>query len=351
MKASFPRRHAIGLISCAPFLLRNHTRAASREIDESGFVTIGAIEQWISIQGRDTSNPVILFLHGGPGEAQSPFVKQFVPWQADFTVVNWDQRGAGKTFGRHGPSTPGMSTPETAFDRMCQDVRETAEHACRRLGQKKVILVGQSWGTQLGFSAIMRWPHLFHAYVGTAHYVSWTESLKGQESWKRQQAIAANDQATIATLDEAAQLPETDLRRYRTANKYRFTQPDLDYFKVYNAFTGQVPGQPPPPIPEHGDVADWFGGMNFSTPKLGPVISSYDARKLGLDVPIPFFVIQGRDDHVTPFDVAETYVAEVRAPVKKFIPIAGGHFGCFTNSAGFVGALREHVLPHARAKG
>ncbi len=344
MNARFPRRHAIGLISSAPILLFDQARAAARGIDESGFVSIGGIDQWISIQGRDTANPVILYLHGGPGEAQSPFLKEFVPWEADFTVVNWDQRGAGKTFGRNGPSTPGMSTPETALDRLCEDVRETAEYACRRLGQKKVVLVGQSWGTMLGFHSIKRWPHLFHAFVGTAHYVSWTESLRGQESWKRQQAVAANDQATIAALDEAAQLPETDTKRYRTANKYRWAPPDLAYFKIFNAFTGS------PPFPEHGEVADWFGGMNFSSPKLLPVISSYDARTLGLDIPVPFFVIQGRDDHVTPFDVAEGYMAEIRAPAKKFIPIAGGHFACFTDSAGFVGALRQYVRPLAKAK-
>jgi pimeloyl-ACP methyl ester carboxylesterase len=343
VKARFPRRQAIGLIASAPFLLREQARAAGRRIDESGFVSIGAIDQWISIQGQDTANPAILFLHGGPGEARSPFLKEFVSWEADFTVVNWDQRGAGKTFGRNGPSTPGMSTPETALDRLCEDVREVAEYACRRLDQKKVILVGQSWGTMLGFHAMKRWPRLFHAFVGTAHYVSWTESLKGQETWKRQQALAANDRTTLAALDEAARLPETDTKRYRTANKYRWAPADLEYFKVFNAFTGS------PPFPEQGEVADWFGGMNFSTPKLMPAISSYDARKLGLDVPIPFFVVQGRDDHVTPFDVAERYVAEIRAPAKKFIPVAGGHFACFSEPVAFVGALRQHVRPLAKA--
>ncbi len=345
LNARLTRRHAIGLTAAAPFLFRDQARAASRGIDEQGFVSIGGIEQWVSIQGRDTANPVILYLHGGPGEAQSPFLKQFAAWQSDFTVVNWDQRGAGKTFGRNGESTPGMSTPDAAFDRVREDAREVAEYACRRLRQKKVILVGQSWGTQLGFQTIKKWPHLFHAYVGTAHYVSWTESIHGQESWKRHQAVAANDQATIAALDEAAQLPETDLKRYRTGNKYRFGSSDLEYVKTVNAFTG------PPPFPKEGEVADWLHGNSFSSTRLGPVISAYDARKLGLDVLIPFFLIQGRDDHVTPFDVADRYFTEVRAPVKRFIPLAGGHFGCFTDSDGFLAALRQYVRPIAKTKG
>jgi fermentation-respiration switch protein FrsA (DUF1100 family) len=58
-------------------------------------------------------------------------------------------------------------------------------------------------------------------------------------------------------------------------------------------------------------------------------------------------VIQGRDDHIAPFEVAKTYVAEVRAPKKAFIPIAGGHWACFTNVTAFLEALRENVRPLA----
>ncbi len=345
MKARFSRRQAIGLISSTPIMMCNQARAADRTVDESGFVSIGSIDQWISIQGQDAGNPALLYLHGGPAEAQSPFLNEFVPWESDFTVINWDQRGAGKTFGRNGPSTPGMSTPRAALDRLCQDVRETAEYACHRLGKKKVLLVGQSWGTMLGLHAIKSWPHLFHAFVGTGHFVSWTESLRGQASWTRQQAIAANDQAAIAALDETAQLPESDMKRIAAANKYRWAPSDLQYLELQRAFVG------PPPLPEHGDVADWVGGSGFSIPRLLPLVFSWDARKLGLDISIPFFVIQGRDDHVTPFEVAERYAAEVRAPTKKFIPIAGGHFACFTDSREFVGALRHYVRPLAKERG
>ncbi len=82
-----------------------------REIDESLYVRIGGIDQFISIRGDDRTNPVILFLHGGPANAQSPFLQEFEPWEKYFTVVNWDQRGSGKTFGKNGPATPGMDTP------------------------------------------------------------------------------------------------------------------------------------------------------------------------------------------------------------------------------------------------
>src|SRR5690242_9487553 len=79
---------------------------AAAAIDEQGFVSIGGIDQWMAIQGSDRANPALLYLHGGPGEAQSPFLDQFRPWLTDFTVVNWDQRGAGKTYEKNGANMP-----------------------------------------------------------------------------------------------------------------------------------------------------------------------------------------------------------------------------------------------------
>jgi hypothetical protein len=40
-------------------------------------------------------------------------------------------------------------------------------------------------------------------------------------------------------------------------------------------------------------------------------------------------------------------VAEVRAPKKAFIPIAGGHWACFTDANAFVETLDQHVRPLA----
>ena len=85
-------------------------------IADGEFVKIGGIDQWIDIHGDDRANPVIVVLHGGPGEAQTPLEQFYAGWYKDFTVVQWDQRGAGKTFGRNG-----KSTPDVTVDRMIQD--------------------------------------------------------------------------------------------------------------------------------------------------------------------------------------------------------------------------------------
>jgi pimeloyl-ACP methyl ester carboxylesterase len=341
MNTRISRRHALGLLAAAPALCA----ARARGIDETGFVRIGGIEQWVGIQGRDVGNPVILFLHGGPAEAQSPFLKQFVPWETDFTVVNWDQRGSGKTFGRNGAATPGMSTPEMALDRLCEDAREVAEYARKRLSIEKIILVGQSWGTELGLHVIKRWPDLFHAFVGTGQAVSWALKIEAQERWARAQATAAGDAETLKALDDTASLPVSDPKRIAASRKYRFSPSDLEYLEIPNAFLG------PPPPPKEGDVADWIGGSRFTFPILAPIEYAFDARKLGLDMPIPYFVIQGREDHIAPIEVARAWFEEVRAPAKAFVPIDGGHWACFTNVRAFVAALRRLTLPYRKVAG
>jgi hypothetical protein len=88
-----------------PFAANAQTKSGQR-VDEDGFVSIGGIDQWIAIHGEDARSPVILYLHGGPAEAQSPFLKEFIPWEKNFIVVNWDQRGSGKTFAKTKPPRP-----------------------------------------------------------------------------------------------------------------------------------------------------------------------------------------------------------------------------------------------------
>jgi proline iminopeptidase len=320
-----------------PFLA-GRSIAADRSADESGFVSVGGIEQWIAVQGRDKRNPAVLYLHGGPGEAQSPFLSRFLAWEKDFTVVNWDQRGSGRTFGRNGPSTPNMT-----LDRLIDDAIEIAEQLRARLSQRKVILVGQSAGSLIGVNVVKRRPDLFHAYVGTGQVVSFPLAVASQVKWARRQAAATGDQVALKALDDAEGLPE-DRRlgaQAAAAKKWLLPPPDQIYAKMIDDFAG------PDPASAKGDAADWIAGSAFMGRTLGGVLASIDLRTLGLDMPIPFFVVQGRDDHIVSNEAAQAYVESMKAPAKAYIAIEGGHFACFTNADQFVAALRKHVRPFA----
>src|SRR5690554_4406176 len=86
------------------FLFSVSAIAQTKPINEEKFLSINGIEQWVTIKGEDISKPVILFLHGGPGSVMSPYNKIYDEWENDFILVNWDQRGAGRTFGRNAPA-------------------------------------------------------------------------------------------------------------------------------------------------------------------------------------------------------------------------------------------------------
>jgi pimeloyl-ACP methyl ester carboxylesterase len=229
------------------------------------------------------------------------------------------------------------------LDRMAQDAIEVADHVRKRLGKEKVILVGQSWGAILGLAAVQRRPDLFYAFVGTGQPINWVLSLEERERWARAQAKAAGDTVALNSLDETAALPATDDKRLAASRKWRMSAADFEYLKtVQGSFVGPDPSAP------KGEAADWAAGAEFTGPKLWPVITNFDARKMSLDMPVPFFVIQGRDDHVTSFAAAKSYVDSIRAPAKAFVPIDGGHFACFTNADQFVAALQKYVLPIAK---
>src|SRR4051795_1885418 len=131
---------------------------SAKGIDEASYVRVGGIEQWVTIRGQDRVNPVLLFLHGGPGDVTNPWTfVMFSPWETDFTVVQWDQRGAGRTLRKSGTAV----APTMTLDRMAQDGVELTEYLCQHLGKNKIIVVAHSFGTILGLRMVRARPDLF----------------------------------------------------------------------------------------------------------------------------------------------------------------------------------------------
>jgi hypothetical protein len=142
---------------------QQYAMSSAKGIDEGSYVTIGGIEQWVTIRGWDRDNPVLLFLHGGPGDVTNPWTfALFAPWERHFTVVQWDQRGAGRTLRKTGPTV----APTITVERMVQDGIELSEYLRKHLSKEKIIIVGHSFGTILGLAMVRARTELFYAYVG-----------------------------------------------------------------------------------------------------------------------------------------------------------------------------------------
>ena len=180
----------------------NRKIVSEHGIEDSTLVEIGGIKQAISIRGRDTRNPILLIAHGGPASPEMPHAYTFQsPWEDYFTVVEWDQRGAGKTYAANDPAVLKGTLTVT---RMAEDTVELTNYLRNRLHKQKIFLLGHSWGTILGVTVAQKHPELLYAYIGVGQIVNGrrSEELGYQETVAAAQADhneqALHDLATLS---------------------------------------------------------------------------------------------------------------------------------------------------------
>jgi pimeloyl-ACP methyl ester carboxylesterase len=337
------RRHLLSLAAgtaATAFVPTAWAEAAPQPISEDGFVRIGGIDQWVAIRGRDRSRTPLLFLHGGPCEAESPFLSLFAPWEERYVVAQWDQRGTGRTFGKSG--TP----PNMTMEQLTHDAIEVTQYVLSRLKAHKLILVGFSWGAGLGLNVIRSKPELFHAFVGTGQPISGKDIFENMRSSAVHRAEAAGDTQAVAELKRFTVSDFSDMTKLHTFFRWTppFPNPGPDW-----DFIGKIFGLlGPPDKPKSAAAADFFASNPppddpranpVCLQKLLPYSYEFDARAGDLDLKVPYFVIQGSNDPRCSPEAARAFVSEVHAPVKNFTSIDGGHFACLSNPTGFLDAL------------
>lgn len=312
-------------------------------IDETMFVTLGGVPQWIQIRGDDRKNPVLLFVHGGPGGTVSPVSILFRPWEKYFTVVMWDQRDAGKTFARNG-ADQNMSLP-----RVSQDGIELAQFLCHHLGKRKIIVLGHSWGTMVGLGMVVKRPDLFSAYVGTGQVVSIAEKEPVIYARAMERLRAAHDEDGIRTLSASGAPPyhsEDQMRVERSLSERTDIASERHILRDLLPVGLSAPGWSLWDLYWSLQASDYAEDATFDAD------ASYDARKFGMDVPLPIFIINGALDHITPTDLAKSYFDKVHAPLKQFVVLQdAGHSAVLTEPDVFLRELVTRVRPVAMTLG
>src|ERR1700683_848064 len=306
----------------------------TKGIQESTFVSIGGIDQWITIRGADRNNPVLLFVHGGPGDATSAWsLPYFRAWEKHFPVVQWDQRGAGKTFGKSGPSI----APTMTLDRMTNDGLELTYYLRKHLDTPKIILVAHSFGTILALRMVQQKPELFLAYVGTGQVADETTNYAVAYQSLLQHAHDTHNREALDELKTVGPPSYSDYRGYEVQRKRsnRFEHADV-FLPGTVTLALQSPGY------TIRDLDDTLDGEVFSADQLVPQTKSAAMKDLGLHFAIPMFFFEGADDFSTPTELARKYLNTLDAPRKEFIPIPAGHFAVFTHSDDFLAQLLSH---------
>jgi pimeloyl-ACP methyl ester carboxylesterase len=297
--------------------------AASQAIAPGGIhelktVEIGGIKQWISIRGNDPNNPILLFLHGGPGSPMMPESWTFQrPWEDFFTVVQWDQRGAGKTF------SAAQRRPDRSMsiDRMQADAEQLMELLRHTYNKNKIFLMGHSWGSVLGVKIAQHRPELLYAYIGVGQVVNGTRNEAVGYQQTLLEAEAVGNQAAIRELKAIAPYPEADgrivLSKTQIERKWDVALGGMLYGKSKDdaALIWTL-------SPDYSayDIGSTQQGEGSSVTILLPQVAAVNFDSIR-DFKCPVFFFAGAHDRTTPESIAEEFYNRIQAPRKQFFKI------------------------------
>lgn len=295
-------------------------------------VDLNGSQQWISIRGKDTSKPVLLFLAGGPGGSQLATARFALGGLEDhFVVVNWDQPGAGKSFDSVTRST---LTPE----RYIQDAHALIEVLRERFGEEKIYLVGESWGSALGVMLVQRYPELFHAFIGTGQMVAFLENDLMCYQFATNWAEERGDTAKLNKLIE--QGPPPYYGKGMSLKESTFLMDTFNYMNEnpaiadngFSTFRDLA-------APEYGlyDKLSWFRGVIQTLDVVYPQLWEVDFRKQATQLDVPVYFLIGRHDINAPTVLTEQYYDLFQAPHKEIIWFEhSGHTPWVSESGRFV---------------
>jgi pimeloyl-ACP methyl ester carboxylesterase len=306
-------------------------------------IKLGGVDQWILIRGNRTDNPILLKLHGGPGQAEMATVRFNKLLEQDFIVVEWDQRGAGKS--------ADAIDPESAMtvNQFVQDTHELTEYLLKRFHQKKLILVGSSWGSVIGLKSVKEYPDLYRAYVSTGQIANFTAGMQVGYRFLMDEAKRRNNQDAQ---DELAKIGPPPYFGASGASRQE------QYGKWLANFGGLWHSS------QEFDRVGWMlSSVEYAWPEkirftsaaqksfniLMPQLAAID---MNVDVPnvaAPVYFAEGHYDQMAPVEVAQQYFAALTAPKKEWIWFENSaHFPQWEESEKFHDLLTKKVVPETQ---
>ncbi len=304
--------------------IKNATRITTNGgIDLSGSIMLGGEEQWVLIRGKKQTNPVLLYLHGGPGSFIIPRARELGRYlENDFVVAYWDQRGSGKSF------RAGMSPEEMELEQFVSDTHNLVDALRRRFNVPKVYLVGNSWGAALGLIVAHQHPELFYAYVGTGQLVNAQLADSISYAFTLAEAEEANNNEALRELTEMGP-PPWDYMTMKKQRKWlrRFGGTIYEESESTNSllsdFLGKMLLSPEYTLME---VFEYGTDPNFAVRNLRDDIEEINLFEQIQEIDVPVYFIAGRHDYNTPSVLVKQFHDSLDAP-------RGKHFIWFDNSA------------------
>ena len=301
-----------------PFLNADGTPLAN-SVSEKSFVTIGGVKQGMFIRGKNTQNPVLLFLHGGPGMPEYFLAeKHLAGLEERFTVCYWEQRGGGISY------SPDIPADSITTEQLISDTIEVTEYLRERFGQEKIYLLAHSWGSFIGIQTAKQSPELYYAYIGVGQVSQMAESERLGYSYMLEQYEIAGNKGMVKKLKNYAVL-ESDgaLRSFFKSALRDKAMHDLG-IGTMRGMKSVITGVFIPVMKckaySPGEKVNIWRAKIFLRNKTG-LVGQLFAADLTADVPqieIPAYFVCGGYDYTVNYELSKVYFEQLQAPVKGF---------------------------------
>ena len=271
----------------------------------------------IRIRGTKETNPVALFLHGGPGACNrhSVLVDQ-APLTDECTIVCLDQRGAGKSY------SSAQAKQTMNMDTCVEDARLVVDYLRERFHQEKIYVVGHSYGSFLGVLLCAKYPEKIAAYVGIGQLANGAENERISyefvlnEAKKRHDEKALKDLARIGWPQQGMYASLDDLMTQRNLmTKYGGA--------AHGKKEGLISSLVLPVLrsPEYtlADLYRYSMGQFYNMHQLWREVVACDFLSDVKKLDVPVFLTIGRHDSNTPPELAKQWLDALEAPKKEWI--------------------------------
>lgn len=308
---------------------------------EKIFVEINGAKQGMFMQCENAENPVLLYLHGGPGSPEIAFNAKYPSGlEKLFTVCWWEQRGSCISYSSK------IKPEQMTVEQMIADTVAVTNYLRNRFCQEKIYVMGHSWGSFLGVLTVERRPELYHAYIGVGQVVNQDRSERLAYTYMLEEFEKRNDIKMLKKLrkhpiDVGGKISARYLGlRSIGMNKLgigimRSMTSSIDCVKIVLGFKGYA----------LGEKFKFAKGSMLSLKGLWDNVMQSDLIKQVPNLQIPVYIFQGKYDYQVSYEIAREYAVALNAPVKGFYTFENSaHSPCFEEPEKMYDIMRVDVL-------
>ena len=325
-------------------------------IEELKPIKVGGVDQWLHIRGRNRNNPILLYLHGGPGFANIGLMDAIQrPWEDYFTVVQWDQRQTGKS--------ANDETEPLTLDQLIEDTEEVVQYLQHHLNQEKLFLLGHSWGSVPGMHLVKRHPDWLHAYIGIGQVVNMMDSERVLYERLFSHAKEQKESQLIDRLEAIAPYPNPDYPEKSFVENGEFVRRELSRLAGETGMHHLPPDEMATMFNFERAISPHLTLTDLSHSVLGDEIAllrppyGFTKEFLAIDLPndvgssfeVPILFFSGTHDWQTPRLLSDNWFSQINAPHKELIHFEESCHVIVNEEPGKVlTALVNTVLPFAQ---